>query len=197
VRLFVAIDPPPAVLTHLGAVVDTLEVSRANAPGHSTRLTQRDSWHITVAFLGDVATDRVHAAAEVMGAAADRATAMRLAFAGGGTFGRGGSAILWAGLDGDVSALRRLAGALRRDLRRARLPVDDKPLRPHLTISRPGERVSKEQVAADVETLSGYVGPEWTADAMHLMVSEMQRTDTGPKPRYTSIATAPLGRAAR
>ncbi len=192
-RLFVAIDPPPEALAHLGAVVDTLEVSRANAPGHSTRLTSRDSWHITVAFLGDVPTDQVAAAAEAMRASASRATPLRLAFAGGGTFGRGRTAILWAGLDGDVAGLRRLGGSLRRDLRRARLPFDGKPLHPHLTVSRPGERVSPEQVAADVETLSGYVGPEWTADGMHLMVSEMQHTDTGPKPRYTSIATAPLG----
>jgi 2'-5' RNA ligase len=192
-RLFVAIDPSPEALTHLGAVVDTLEVSRANAPGHSTRLTSRDSWHITVAFLGDVPADRVPAAVEAMRASASRATPMRLAFASGGTFGKGRSAILWAGLDGDVPGLRRLGGSLRRDLRRARLPSDAKPLHPHLTISRPGERVSREQVAADVETLSGYVGPEWTADAMYLMVSEMQRTDSGPKPRYTSIATAPLG----
>jgi RNA 2',3'-cyclic 3'-phosphodiesterase len=192
-RLFVAIDPPPEVLTHLGAVIDTLEVSRANAPGHSTRLTGRDSWHITVAFLGDVPADRVAAAVEAMRASASRATPLRLAFGGGGTFGRGRSTILWAGLDGDVPGLRRLGSSLRRDLRRARLPLDAKPLHPHLTISRPGERVSREQVAADVETLSGYAGPEWTADAIHLMVSEIQRTDTGPKPLYTSIATAPFG----
>ena len=192
-RLFVAIDPPPEALTDLGAIVDSLEVSRANAPGHSTRLTSRDGWHITVAFLGDVPEDRVAAAAAAMRASADRATPLRLAFAGGGTFGKGRSAILWTGLDGDVPGLRRLGGSLRRDLRRARLPFDAKPLHPHLTISRPGERVSREQVAADVETLAGYVGPEWTANVMHLMLSEMRHTDTGPKPRYTSIAIAPLG----
>jgi 2'-5' RNA ligase len=194
-RLFVALDPTPEALAHLGAVVDSLEVSRANAPGHSTRLTSRDSWHITVAFLGDVPTDRVPAAVEAMRASASRAAPLRLAFAGGGTFGRGRSAILWAGVDGDLPGLRRLGGSLRRDLRRARLPFDAKPLHAHLTISRPGERVSREQVAADVETLSSYVGPAWTADAMYLKVSEIQQTPSGPKPRYTSIATATLGDA--
>ena len=194
-RLFVALDPTPEALAHLGAVVDSLEVSRANAPGHSTRLTSRGSWHITVAFLGDVPTDRVPAAVAAMHASATHAAPLRLAFAGGGTFGRGRSAILWAGVDGDLPGLRQLGGSLRRDLRRARLPFDAKPLHPHLTISRPGERVSLELVAADVETLSGYVGPEWTADAMYLKVSEVQQTDAGPKPRYTSIAAAPLGGA--
>ena len=193
-RLFVAINPSTEAVTHLGALVDTLEVSRANAPGHSTRLTRRDSWHITVAFLGDVPTERVSAGVEAMRVSARGCPPLRLAFAGGGRFGKGRSAILWAGLDGDVSELRRLGGGLRRNLRRARLSVDPKPLRPHLTISRPGERVTWEQVARDVETLAAYTGPEWTVDTLHLMVSETQRTETGPKPRYTSIAATPLGR---
>jgi len=62
-RLFVAVDPPVEAVAHLGAVVDTLEVSRANAPGRSTRLAARDRWHITLAFLGDVPSDRVDRAA--------------------------------------------------------------------------------------------------------------------------------------
>ena len=41
-RLFVAVDPPDDAVAHLGAVVDSLEVSRANAPGRSTRLASRD-----------------------------------------------------------------------------------------------------------------------------------------------------------
>ncbi len=193
-RLFIAINPSTEAVTHLGAVVDTLEVSRADAPGHSTRLTRRDSWHITVAFLGDVPTELVPAAVEAMRVSALGCPPLRLVFAAGGTFGKGRFAILWVGLDGDVSELRRLGGGLQRNLRRARLPVDPKPLRPHLTISRPGERVTWEQVARDVETLATYAGPEWTVDALHLVVSETERTETGPKPRYTSIATAPLGR---
>ncbi len=177
----------------MGAVVDTLEVSRANAPGHSTRLTRRDGWHVTVAFLGDVPMDQVSAAANVLHIVGSDAEPLRLWFAGGGTFGRGGHAILWAGLEGDVPALRALGSALRRGLRKARLPVDEKPLRPHLTISRPGTRVSPAQVGADVQTLSTYVGPQWTTEMLHLMVSETERTETGPVPKYTSIAVAPFG----
>jgi 2'-5' RNA ligase len=192
-RLFVAIDPSPAAVADLGGVVDSLEVSRANAPGRSTRLTRRDGWHITVAFLGDVPVDQVSAAADVVHDVGSRTEPLRLSFAGGGTFGRGRHAILWAGVDGDITALRAMGSALRRRLRKARLPVDEKPLRPHLTISRPGSRVSPEQVAADVLMLASYIGPQWTVDALHLMLSETQRTETGPVPRYTPIATATLG----
>jgi 2'-5' RNA ligase len=147
-----------------------------------------------VAFLGDVPLDRIPAAKDAVAAVGSHAFGpLRLCFAGGGTFGRGRHAILWAGMDGDLGALLALGSALRRGLRKARLPVDDKPLRPHLTISRPGARVLPEQVAADVATLSGYVGPQWTPGAMQLMLSETQSSQTGPIPRYTSIAVAPLG----
>lgn len=190
-RLFVAVSPSAEAVADLGAVVDGLEVSRANQPGHSTRLAPRDRWHITLAFLGDVPTAKATAAEAAITSAATVA-AFPLCFAGGGTFCRGRSAILWCGVDGDRASLRLLGDSLRRALRRARLPYDRKPLRPHLTISRPGARVPPDAIAADVATLTGYRGPLWTVDHVQLMVSEMEQTATGPQPRYTPVATVPL-----
>jgi RNA 2',3'-cyclic 3'-phosphodiesterase len=190
-RLFVSVDPPPDAVAHLGAVVDTLEVSRANAPGRSTRLAARDRWHVTLAFLGDVAADRVDRAAAALQRAVEASGAtegpIAVTFAGGGTFGRGRFTVLWGGLAGDVAALRRLSEAVRRELRRARLPFDAKAFRPHLTLARPGDRVERDLIAADVAILSGYVGPVWTVDAVHLVDSEL-----GPNPVHTRLASYPL-----
>jgi 2'-5' RNA ligase len=188
-RLFISVDPPAEAVAHLGAAVDTLEVSRANAPGRSTRLAARELWHITLAFLGDVRVDRVDRAA----GAVERAVAtvegpITVSLCGGGTFrGRGGQTVLWGGLAGDLPALRRLAQAVRQELRRSRLPYDAKPLRPHLTLARPGDRVTPDLIAADVATLSAYVGPEWTVDAVHVVESHL-----GPKPVHTRLASVPL-----
>jgi 2'-5' RNA ligase len=188
-RLFVCVDPPPSAVEHLGAVVDTLAVARANTEGHSTRLAARDRWHVTLAFLGDVRVDRTDRTV----AALDRAWAstepISVRFAGGGTFGRGRFAILWAGLAGDVPGLRAASAALRRELRRARVHFDDRPFRPHLTISRPGERVDPADLAADVVALQRYDGPEWTVEESHLVASEL-----GPRPVYTVLHTATHGR---
>lgn len=194
-RLFVAVDPSAEAIEHLGAVVDRLRVSLANAPGHSTRLTRRENWHITVAFLGDVPATRVSVAGAVLREVAAGAVPLDLCVAGGGTFGGRRDPILWAGIGGEVDGLRRLARLVQRSLRRARLPVDDRPPRPHLTIARPGSRVPPEDVAADVATLTAYVGPQWTASALYLMLSEIEQTPTGPAPRYAAIATVPLGAA--
>lgn len=194
-RLFIAVDPPAEAVDHLGVVVDRLRVSLANAPGRSTRLTRRENWHITLAFLGEVPTGRVPVAAAVMQEVAAGAVPLRLCVAGGGTFGGRRDPILWAGIGGEVDALRRLARLLQRALRRARFPVDDRPPRPHLTIARPGSRVTPDDVAADVATLAAYEGPLWTSSTVRLMRSEMVVLPTGPAPRYTAVATAPLGSA--
>jgi 2'-5' RNA ligase len=187
-RLFVCVDPSPAAAADLGALVDGLEVARANVPGRSTRLAGRDRWHITLAFLGDVKVGRIDQAGEALDAAALAygGAPPTIRFAGGGTFGRGGFTILWAGIGGDVADLRRLASAVRGELRRHRLPFDAKGFRPHLTIARPGTRVEAALLSRDVERLERYVGPEWTVEDMHLVASKL-----GPHPVYTTLhATA-------
>jgi 2'-5' RNA ligase len=192
-RLFAAVDPSPEAVDHLGAAVAGLRVSLANAPGYSTRLTRPENWHITMAFLGDVPVPRVAVASAVVHEVAAGAAPLHLCVAGAGTFGGRRNPILWAGIGGEVDGLRRLARLLQRSLRRARLPVDERPPQPHLTIARPGSRVPPEDLAADAATLAAYVGPQWTASAVHLMLSEIEQSPTGPMPRYTAIATAPLG----
>lgn len=203
-RLFVAVDPPPAAAADLATVVEALRVSRLNEVGRSTRVSAQSRWHVTLAFLGDVPTERaedsasavrsaVAAWAQSTSAAATSGEAGRIGvrFEGGGTFGRGRFAILWAGLGGDLPALRALSTAVRRELKRARLPYDEKPFRPHLTLARPGDRVPAEALAADVETLTGYAGPMWTVDAVHLVASAL-----GPDPRHTRLISVPLPPAA-
>jgi 2'-5' RNA ligase len=191
-RLFIAIDPPPSAIEGLGAVTADLEVTRAAA-----RVTPPDRWHLTVTFLGDVEAGRLAAAATAL----DRACAApqlrellpaALALGGGGTFGRGRFTILWARVGGDTAAVRALSGVLRRELRRAKLPFDDKPYRPHLTLARPGDRVTAEAIARDVERLDGYAGPSWPIDAVHLYESEFLNTPTGVQPRYTRQHTVAL-----
>jgi 2'-5' RNA ligase len=106
---------------------------------------------------------------------------------GGGRFGRGKFTVLWAGVRGDVDPLRALARSVRRELKRARLPYDDKPWKPHLTVARPGDRLDRAGVDADRELLAGYEGPAWAAREITLV-----RSHPGPKPRYDRLATWPV-----
>jgi 2'-5' RNA ligase len=187
-RLFVGVQPPTDAVAHLAAVVDGLEVSRANVPGHSTRMAAPDRWHVTLVFLGDVKAHRVDDVVRAI----DRAWAtdgpMVVRLAGGGVTGRGRLAMLWAGLGGDVELLRAMTAAIRRELRRARLPFDTRPFRPHLTISRAGDRVDPELLARDGQTLLQYEGPLWPIDSVALVASQV-----GPRPVYTTLHQTNLG----
>jgi 2'-5' RNA ligase len=114
---------------------------------------------------------------------------MRLRLAGVGRFGRGRFTVVWVGIAGDLDRLRSLNEGLRRQLRRVRVPYDRKPLRPHLTLARPGGRIPAEDLHADLTELGGYAGPEWMPRALHLV-----RSHPGPKPVHEPLATAPLSR---
>ncbi|GAA1827453.1 RNA 2',3'-cyclic phosphodiesterase [Luedemannella flava] len=189
-RLFVAVDPDQAAVADLGDLVDGLAVARPTPPGGSLRLTRRDAWHVTLAFIGEVpAADRADAEEALAHAAAPFAGAsMSLRIAGGGKFNKGRFTVLWAGVAGDVEWLGALATAVRRELRRAKLPIDDRSFKPHLTIARPADRLPPDALAADIEALRSYAGPPWNVNDVHLYASEL-----GPKPRYTRLFSANVG----
>lgn len=191
-RLFVAVYPPPAALDHLAATIARLRLGEAAAAGTNVRIVARPLWHVTLAFLGEVGDDRVADTTAAVAAGVDRwrqadrpAPVLRLA--GGGRFGRGSFTILWVALAGDIAGFHALATAVRRELRRARLRIDRKPLRPHLTLARPGGRLAAEDLAVDLQALRRYEGPEWTVESVHLMHS-----NTGPDPSHHRIAATPL-----
>ncbi|MER7271967.1 2'-5' RNA ligase family protein [Micromonospora carbonacea] len=110
-----------------------------------------------------------------------------LRLGGGGSFGRGRFTVLWVDVRGDVEALRVLARLVRVGLRRGRLPYDEKPFTPHLTIARPGDRIDRADVAADREALHDYLGPPWPATELVLV-----RSHQGPKPTYDRVAAWPI-----
>jgi RNA 2',3'-cyclic 3'-phosphodiesterase len=192
VRLFVAVYPPAEALAHFSAAVAELRLGAASAAGATVGLTDPPRWHVTLAFLGEVPQALVPEveSALVAGTArfgAEHSTGPRLRLAGGGRFGRRRFSVLWVGLTGDIEALTSLGRAVRRELRRHRVPFDGKPLRPHLTFARPGDRVSEADMAADLAALERYEGPDWTVDGVHLVSSHL-----GPKPVHDRLFTAPL-----
>ena len=180
-RLFVGAYPPPDAAADLAALVAGLELGQPQPEGHSLRLVAPDRWHLTLAFLGETPDNRLTAVMEALRPIPRQP--LRLRIAGGGKFGRSRFTTVWAGLDGELDGLRGLAAAIRRELKRARLPFDAKPFRPHLTLGRPGDRLSAEALAHDLAALHAYRGPEWTVADVRLV-----RSFLGPEPRYETLA---------
>jgi 2'-5' RNA ligase len=150
------------------------------------RWTAPDRWHLTLLYLGTVPADRVPELVAAAAPAVAAAPPMALRLAGGGRFGtRRRPQVAWTGLDGDVAPLTDLAGRLGAVARSLRLPVEDRPFRPHLTLGRwrPGQPADGELP----ERLEAYRGPEWPVTEVRLLESRL-----GPRPTYESLATWPL-----
>ena len=172
-RVFVAVLPPPKVLDPLVRAVEPLRSDYAASWVPPERL------HLTLAFLGEVADPAPFAAALADAVAGTPAPTLRLR--GGGAFPRPARAgVLWAGVDGDLDALARLARVTRRTARAHRIDVERKPYVPHLTIARLRGRPA--DVTAAVASLDAVDSPEWTATEVVVM-----RSVLGPAPSYEPL----------
>lgn len=176
-RLFCAVDPPDDARAHLAAAVTALH----GTPGEP-RWSAPERWHLTLLFLGAVPADLVPDVVTALGPVAGSVPPLRLRLAGGGRFGsRRRPQVAWIGLDGDLPVLTDLAAELAAAARRLRLPVEDRPFRPHLTVGRwrPGQPADGDLI----DRLSAYRGPVWPVREVRLMESFL-----GPKPRHVPVA---------
>lgn len=178
-RLFIAAYLPAEVERHFAEMVGTLAVARPMPEGQSLRLVPAEQWHMTLAFIGEVDDGRADDAVEVLRALPALEPQVRIG--GGGRFGRGKFTTLVAKVDGDVAPL---GDAVRKLLKKRRLPFDHRPLQPHVTVARPADRLPAEALEADLAVLRDYQGPQWRVDDVRLMKSEL-----GPRPTYEALAT--------
>ncbi|MET9345981.1 RNA 2',3'-cyclic phosphodiesterase [Streptomyces termitum] len=185
-RLFAAVLPPAGALAELGEAADRL---RALPGAGELRWTSRPGWHLTLAFMGEVAEETVPALCERLDRAARRTAPLGLRLTGGGHFGR---RALWAGVDGDLDALRLLAGRCEAAARRAGVPMEDhRRYRPHLTLAR--ARRDTVDLSPYLALLDAFEGTPWTAGELSLVRSNLPAG--GPaaaRPRYETVACRPL-----
>ncbi|MBR7827293.1 RNA 2',3'-cyclic phosphodiesterase [Actinospica sp. MGRD01-02] len=192
-RLFVAVVPPRPVLLELRAALSTLPHTDGNL-----RWRHPESWHITLAFLGDVPRETLPELTERLARAASRATPMELSVAGGGQFD---SRVLWAGVQGDRDRLGRLSETVAAAARRCRLKIDDRPYRPHVTLARvrndfpEGAEAAVAPPQTDlqpyVDRMAAFRTPRWLVKEMELFESVKPAT-AGRANIYLSRGRWPL-----
>jgi RNA 2',3'-cyclic 3'-phosphodiesterase len=184
VRLFVAVELPEPVREHLDARTGPLRQSLAG-----WRWTPAEQWHLTLAFLGQVEDERLPELMRRMRLAARRHEPFELRLAGFGAFSNARRArVLWAGVGGDREALVRLADSVGAGARRAKIAVEERRYRPHLTLGRRRAPVD----ARDVLSVGpGYESPTWGVDEFVLVESHL-----GSAVRHEVRERYPLGRTA-
>ena len=175
-RVFIAVELPPRWREELW------QAGRALARlGVRGRFTRRENYHLTLAFLGEVA--RPEGVAAVMDQVEFPAFSLETTRAG--RFAHRGGAIWWMGVaphPGLLSAQVRLCRALEQ----AGFSPDKKPFSPHLTVAR--KVIAPEGVGP--EALGALLPPMRTEiHTLTLMGSSL--SPSGPE--YTPLHRTPLG----
>ncbi|MGZ5181332.1 MAG: RNA 2',3'-cyclic phosphodiesterase [Ramlibacter sp.] len=149
-RLFIALWPPPPVRAALAALRDRWQWPAGAAVVEAARL------HVTLHFLGSVATDRLPDLVAGLGVAGEEAE-LRLEDAQQRVW-PGGIAVLELEAP---PALRRLHARLAEALAKLGMPVEDRPWRPHVTFARK---------AAGARPAATSALPPWRVDGGFVLV---------------------------
>lgn len=179
-RCFVAVRINPGLAGRLSAAVAEWR-DRPDLAG--LRWSAPDDWHLTLAFLGDLAPARIESIVDGLADLAPRHARTRLASDGLGGFpSRARARVAWYGISDPARALRRLAD----DVGRAVDLEPDRPFTPHITLARASRR------AVDLRAwLDDAVPPSGTLKVDHI---ELVRSRDGGSPgHYETLATLPLG----
>jgi RNA 2',3'-cyclic 3'-phosphodiesterase len=167
VRLFAALDPPVDVRDSLAGAL------ARQRDDDGLRRVPPEQWHLTLAFYGEVDESKADKLQAGLGRAAERTAPFGVRLAAAGTFPRQPTKarVLWVGLDGEVDAMRRLADRCAGAGRRARIAVEDRAFRPHLTLAR--SRRDAVDVTDLVEGMSSYTSPWWQVTTLRLVHSTL------------------------
>lgn len=128
-RLFIAAELPEGVLE---ALAETSASLRGCVRG---RYVSPDSFHITLAFLGDVEGSRVDVVVDALEKGCSGFDSFDIALGDLGSFGKRSKATLWQGLK-DAGSLPALAQSVRASLSAADIAFDGKAFRAHITLMR-------------------------------------------------------------
>ncbi|MDQ6857375.1 MAG: RNA 2',3'-cyclic phosphodiesterase [Chloroflexota bacterium] len=183
-RLFIAV-PLPRELTDRAAALlpPALPALKPVRP---------ELMHITLAFLGWTADDRLPDVVAAARAATARHRGFDLTMAGAGRFPASGRPrVVWLGIGAGAEPLAALAAEVARALRAAQLTFEDRPFAPHLTLARLRVEASASEWRTVAAAIDGLTVPALRTHVDRIAVVESVLSPKGP--RYTARAELPLG----
>lgn len=182
-RTFVALSPPDAIRSRLEALQKALAPSFDGA-----RWLGPDAFHLTLAFLGDVADTDLNAVCLAVARAVGEVPRFSLEVRGLGSFPDAARPrVLWAGIEGELDALTSVQRRVFHAASSAGYRPADERFHPHLTLARlrPG-RGPAANLQPLLDRHRRWKGGDFTADTVIIYASAS--TPDGS-------AYAPLGRA--
>lgn len=175
-RLFVALELPPAAKTALATLCYGLPGMRWTAP---------DSFHLTLRFLGETPAHRAEEADAAL--AAIRARPFDLTLAGVGVFERLGRPQSLHVMAARTDALSHLQTKIETALQRAGFPAERRRFHPHVTLGR-ADQVPLPRLADFLQAHSLFRAPPIQVEAFTLFSSQLGKE----RAAYTAEVEYPL-----
>jgi 2'-5' RNA ligase len=184
VRLFLAIELPEDVRSHLVSVRERLAQSLPKIS-----YTKPDNLHLTLKFLGDVEQKKVDAITQSLELI--KPARIELHARGIECFPhRGPIRIVTAAMDGTLPPLRALVAAIEQRCRFLGFEREQRAYKPHATLGRARPVLSaKLRQAADEATADLWPGPNFAPPEFVLMNSQLSAAGS----IYTAVARFPIG----
>ncbi len=191
-RLFAAVVPPEGAVDDLAEFLQPRQAATTDLPAR-LRWTLPHQWHVTLAFMPEVAQRCLDDLDERLTRACAKRRPLPMKVAGAGAFPHIPMAkVVWAGVsmeDADREELRRLSVGCRAAAAKSGTDVEGGRFHPHVTLARLGRPAD---VHRWVDVLSTYDGPSWVADEVCLFASHLGQGHRG-RPRYELIGRYRLG----
>ena len=180
-RLFLAVRPSEEVAAELEALV---EPRRGIERG--LRWAQPEHWHLTLAFLGNVAEDTADDVVEDLAGVARRSPSFTVTIGGAGGFPQPDAArTLWLGVTDGATELAALAQRCRNAASRRGIRIEGGGFHPHLTLAR-GRGSDARRWLAVIDSFGAF---SWRVEDFLLIDSELTRGG----PRHRVREQFPLG----
>jgi 2'-5' RNA ligase len=183
-RLFVALEISEPVRRE---VARRLAGVRDRLPG--ARWVDPANLHLTLLFLGEVASDRIPALTARLQQAFAPYPSLAMRISGAGTFPPGRPArVAWLGLDAPDDLIALQADATRAAVETVQHEPEEREYQPHITLARCPSPWRRDAIEQFTRAFPGEIGPPFVAD--HGVLMESRLSPRGA--RYQVIAELPL-----
>jgi len=142
IRSFIAIELPDELKLKLGQLKSRLKSGEQSW----VKWVDPDSIHLTLKFLGNIATDRIGEITRAMAQAAQTVPPFRLEVKDLGAFPNLKRVqVVWVGISGEMDKLGQLQQGIESNLARLGFTPESRPFTPHLTLARLRDRAPLEE----------------------------------------------------
>ncbi len=169
-RIFVALEMPPAIKEAAAAIQCELMKSKA-----SVGWVRSEGMHLTLKFLGEVSPPQMHEIETTLGRDAEGTGSLKITVRGIGVFPNlKNPRVIWLGIDPEDDRLSQLQERIDHGLEPLGFRLEERKFHPHLTLGRVRSSLSLDDLMKAITAHTNFLAGECVLDQLHLIQSELK-----------------------